>query len=542
MVTCIEALLLNSVIKFKVQYELTIEMPNKNNTLPIGKLLQNAGLISDEQLAMALKMQSQYTKMKLGEILALQEVINARTADFFVDSWQEIEQEGPQFPFGYYLKQAGLLNDNQIETILSEQENTQLRFGEIAVKKGLLEKKTVDFFVNRLKLHPPRLMSLIELEEYDRKYLHLEKKYVACSLILSRILAWTGGNANLTKTICDVFNNSDFAIPAGMEINAVDRLIENSLIKNWQTSKLGIHIRSIAKSLTDNQRCEPTLLLEEYRQVLLSNKIESKGTKEEDELLTLGLIVKDDARLRVASLIFQQIFDRNWILQEIKKIESKTDSNCIQTVELVTEDVNYVNVERGSIVKTDIDINNDINNIQDIQEVDIEATKTETTEMLTKFGSLLTLAGITVLIPLVLIINNYSTKEKKISLDNTSQASKAKQFCNEINLIDPSSAIDLISKLEKNKELILRAFPDTLESFPDNCENVLNRLRVLAAPQLRKESRVIEALRNLCKIPADSENISEAKIWIEHWYTSPSWGKETKSYLNLVNDCPAREL
>ena len=509
-------------------------MFNENNTLPIGKLLQNAGLISDKQLAMALKMQSQYTKMKLGEILVLQEAINAQTVNFFVDCWQEIEQEGPQFPFGHYLKEAGLLNDKQIETILLEQKDSQLKFGDIAVQKGMLEKETVNFFLKRLKSQSPQaqLMSLIELEEYDRKHLHLDKKYVACSLILSRILAWTGGNANLTKTICHVFANSDFKIPTGMEVNAVDRLIENALIKNWQTSQLGIHIRSIAEGLVDNQQCEPILLLEEYQNILLSAAIEYKGTKEQDELLNLGLIVKDRNQLRVTNLIFQQIFDRNWILKERKKLESKIQNNYLNTIEL-KRDINYVDINRGSIVKTNTSINK-------LQKINPSITKIKKTETLTKFGSLLTLAGITFLIPLVLIVNNYY--QEKISLEDTLQVSKAKQFCNEINLIDPSSAIELISRLEKNKELILRSFPNTLETFPDNCETVLNKLRVLAAPQLGKENRVIEAIRNLCKIPTDAENISEAKIWIEHWYNSSSWGKETKSYLNLIDNCPAEKL
>ena len=505
-------------------------MSNKNNILPIGKLLQNAGLISYEQLAMALKMQSKYTKMKLGEILALQEIVDAQTVDFFVDCWSEIKQEGAQFPIGYYFKKASLLNDEQIETILLKQKSTQLKFGDIAVQKGLLEKKTVDFFLNKLRLQPPQLMSLIELEEYDRQYLHLEKKYVACSLILSRILAWTGGNANLTKAICNVFTNLDFNIPVGMEVNAVDKLIENSLVKNWQTSQLGTYVRSIEKSLVNNQRYEPIRLLKEYQSILLSDEIEYKGIKEQDELRNLGLIVKEKNRLKVTNIIFQQIFNRNWIIKEKNKIESQIHNNHFKTVESYKTQINFVDTKQSSTVKTKID-GNKLQNVNN--------DKVETIETLIKFGSLLTLAAIAFFISLVLIVNNYSLKTKKIGLENRSRASKVKEFCNEINLIDPSSAIELISKLENDKESILRSFPDTLEGFPDNCQTALNKLRVLAAPQLGKESRIIEAIRNLCKIPADAENISEAKIWIEHWYASPSWGKKTKSYLNLVDDCPA---
>ena len=80
------------------------------------------------------------------------------------------------------------------------------------------------------------------------------------------------------------------------------------------------------------------------------------------------------------------------------------------------------------------------------------------------------------------------------------------------------------------------------QQFPDNCETALDRLRILAAPQLGRESRVVEAIKNLCKISAESESIVEAGIWLEHWYNSDSWGKETKLYLKFVDDCPASKL
>ncbi|MGL5078122.1 MAG: WecB/TagA/CpsF family glycosyltransferase, partial [Waterburya sp.] len=96
-------------------------MATKNNNLPIGKLLHNAGLISEKQLENALNIQAKYTKMKLGEILVLQEGLKPKTIDFFVNRWSKINIEGRQFPIGYYLKNADLLKEEQIQTILTEQ-------------------------------------------------------------------------------------------------------------------------------------------------------------------------------------------------------------------------------------------------------------------------------------------------------------------------------------------------------------------------------------------------------------------------------------
>ena len=58
-------------------------MSNQINKVPLGSLLKDADLISDEQLQEALDVQSQYDQMKLGEILILQEGIRAKTIDFF---------------------------------------------------------------------------------------------------------------------------------------------------------------------------------------------------------------------------------------------------------------------------------------------------------------------------------------------------------------------------------------------------------------------------------------------------------------------------
>ena len=520
-------------------------MSLKKNTLPIGELLQNAGLISDKQLEIALGVQSQHPQMKLGEILSMQEVIDVRTVDFFADQWQKIKQDEQKFSLDYCLKKAFILNDKQIEYIVAEQQNSNLNFSDIAEKKGWIKQKTLDFFLKELARETPSLMSLIDLEEYNQQHLHLEKKYANYSLILSRVLAWTGGNPTLTKNICSAVADNDVNIPAGMEINAVDKLIESSLIRNWQTSQLGTYVRSIEEKLTNNSRCESILLLAEYQNILLSNEKKYEQLKEQQELLNLGIVVNDQNRLRVTNLIFQQIFNQNWLIKARKKVENRiqqefSDANLNKTIKKQSPSIQLafkINNDQIRKQKEPIKINS-------IKSINKTIDKVESTEFLTKFGSLFTLAGIVLLIPFALIINNYSSSRQVIIQEpnNISEANKLQEFCNEINLFDSSSTLENISQIEKSKKLILETFTNTLEDFPENCETVLNNLRVLAAPQLGKEGRVIEAIKNLCKIPSEDENINEAKIWIERWYQSPSWGRETKSYLNSIENCPADQL
>jgi hypothetical protein len=57
---------------------------------------------------------------------------------------------------GYYLREAGLIDDHQLQDILSQQGQGRLwmRIGALAVLKGWLNQTTVDFLLENL--HPDK--------------------------------------------------------------------------------------------------------------------------------------------------------------------------------------------------------------------------------------------------------------------------------------------------------------------------------------------------------------------------------------------------
>lgn len=116
----------------------------------IGETLQAAALISSSQIEVALRDQFLYPHLRLGEILALRGWIKAETADFFGKEWSELLQSEPTHPVGYFLQKAALLNEQQIGAILKEQKQLGLKFGAVAVLRGYLKQKTVDFFIQFL--------------------------------------------------------------------------------------------------------------------------------------------------------------------------------------------------------------------------------------------------------------------------------------------------------------------------------------------------------------------------------------------------------
>ncbi|MGY6528312.1 MAG: hypothetical protein ACXITR_00130 [Cyanobacterium sp.] len=114
---------------------------------PIGEKLEEAGLISKYQIEVALIDQVSYIDNKFGEILALRGWLKQHTIDFFVKDLPNLINSSHKIPIGNYFKAAGLLDERQVEEILKEQNNSEIKFGYIAVLKGYVRQETLDFFL-----------------------------------------------------------------------------------------------------------------------------------------------------------------------------------------------------------------------------------------------------------------------------------------------------------------------------------------------------------------------------------------------------------
>ncbi len=134
-------------------------MAKRQGKQPLGTILQQAKLVTPYQVEEALSEQKKDPQRRIGEILAEKGCIKQQTADFFAEHWQGVikqaEQGSPQ-SLGYYLKEAGLIDDHQLHAILAEQGQGRLwmRIGALAVLKGWLNQTTVDFLLKNL--HPEK--------------------------------------------------------------------------------------------------------------------------------------------------------------------------------------------------------------------------------------------------------------------------------------------------------------------------------------------------------------------------------------------------
>ena len=74
-------------------------MSYSGNKITLGSILQQAGLVSAEQVNQARKQQKQTnSNLTIGEILANEGKISPATVDFFAERWLSLVAEKPEQP------------------------------------------------------------------------------------------------------------------------------------------------------------------------------------------------------------------------------------------------------------------------------------------------------------------------------------------------------------------------------------------------------------------------------------------------------------
>ena len=139
-------------------------MDNQQYSQPLGEILQQSGLISASQLEVALYDLHNYPGMRIGEAITSRGWIQQITADFFVEHCANCIAQKPKYPLGFYLQKAGLLSLKQTEEILQEQPRSLVRFGSVAVIRGWLKQKTLDFFL--VSLFPAKATQSSIMKKY----------------------------------------------------------------------------------------------------------------------------------------------------------------------------------------------------------------------------------------------------------------------------------------------------------------------------------------------------------------------------------------
>ncbi|MDF5715440.1 MAG: DUF4351 domain-containing protein, partial [Rhizonema sp. NSF051] len=142
--------------------------------------------------------------------------------------------------------------------------------------------------------------------------------------LMDAAIAVTSLEEFLTQKLCQfMVEESESENP-----RSVEQVVKSRIIENWESLDEPEHLRTIrARILRDEQRAG--YLLELYQQLRLAEEhstLEADDTLEQSELQLSGLVIRQHNKLRVYNLIYQEIFDDNWIENQLKNLRPYSES------------------------------------------------------------------------------------------------------------------------------------------------------------------------------------------------------------------------
>ncbi|MDJ0694045.1 AAA-like domain-containing protein [Mastigocoleus sp. MO_188.B34] len=173
----------------------------------------------------------------------------------------------------------------------------------------------------------------------------LQGKFSEPRAVMEEILDWTGGQPFLTQKLCQfMLEESEQEKP-----HNVGEVVKSRIIENWESQDEPEHLRTIRSRIFRNEE-RAGYLLELYQQIRcleleseiidppnppyegglesssLSISITADNTIEQSELLLSGLVARREGELRVYNKIYQEVFNQNWVKNELKNLRPYSES------------------------------------------------------------------------------------------------------------------------------------------------------------------------------------------------------------------------
>ena len=152
----------------------------------------------------------------------------------------------------------------------------------------------------------------------------LKAKSQNYKVLLTEVLKWAGRQPLLLRKICQLIVSAPDSPEPGIEANWLETIIHQQLIDNWEkVPELG-HLRGIRDRLTRRKQLS-LRLLQVYQKLLENHEIVADNSLEQTELQLLGLAIEQQGKLRIQNRIYQAIFDRAWVDQNFKSLQSEVE-------------------------------------------------------------------------------------------------------------------------------------------------------------------------------------------------------------------------
>jgi hypothetical protein len=142
--------------------------------------------------------------------------------------------------------------------------------------------------------------------------------------LIEEIPAWTGGNLELTIIVILLLIDNKNELREGQEKPKIEQLIQKNIVENWLQNKAADHLQKIQNSLlTPDKNVRSTL---EIYQEILQGRVFADNKPEKLALQQAELVIKNDDYLEVTNRIYQEVFNIQWVKQELEKLVKEEDS------------------------------------------------------------------------------------------------------------------------------------------------------------------------------------------------------------------------
>lgn len=142
--------------------------------------------------------------------------------------------------------------------------------------------------------------------------------------VMDAILKWTCGQPFLTQKLCRLVRQHSSIMRQHSSIISfnnqwVDQLVLEHIVNYWESQDEPQHLRTIRdRLLRDDKRSGRLLGI--YQEVLYNGHAPKASGFDEWELRLSGLVVKQQDGLRVYNRIYQEVFNDNWLNQQLIRL------------------------------------------------------------------------------------------------------------------------------------------------------------------------------------------------------------------------------
>ncbi|NCR27496.1 MAG: hypothetical protein GPJ25_14325 [Microcystis aeruginosa LE13-04] len=340
---------------------------------------------------------------------------------------------------------------------INESEKRFLELSEIAAKrKAQIARQGQAYQLAEEKLTP-------EFEENQR------------AALIEEILAWTDCNLELTEIVIRLLIDNKNELREGQEKTKIEQLIQKYIVENWLQNKAAAHLQKIQNSLlTPDKNVRSTL---EIYQDILQGRVFADNKLEKLALQQAELVIKNDDYLEVTNRIYQEVFNVQWVRQELEKL------------------------------------------------VEVENSRADLTKVLS-FLALLGFIGFT--------FWSFKTPEKTPNVVVTPSPSIPEICAKRDFNITLEKNIQQLQELKKKQG---NQFPDKCATQLNELMLIQQALGLGSNNFVANVPGREDAFEILCKIPTTSSNFKDAQFWAKRWHNDKAWKSDINKALQDNPDC-----